>query len=543
MSPRTAIIILLLAVVPFLALSLPFYSWIPDDAYISFQYARSFAEGDGLVFNPDERVEGFSNPLWTLLLAAVARLGRDIEVVAPLISYAAALLLLGAFLALLAGAYPASESISRRNRALVVGSMTFAFGAFFPLAFYATSGLETVLFVLCLVLGARLHLRAGPRGSGWVVYASLAAFLVAALLRPEGIGFLLISIVFLFFKVGRPSGRLLAAIVLALFAYLTALSIRFEYFGSVLPNTYFAKPPVTLHYFAPLWRGLAYVSRFLAKSGVVLLIVFALVIPQDRRKRYAWLYLWAMAGYQLFFIVVVGADVLRFDRFAVPLAPWLYALAGMGFLGFLDGAEKRGRRFARRVVVVGVVLLTAANAAQAVNARARFCFHDWMHSRSHRAIGEMLRDLIPPGAEIVANEIGAVRYHSRRPVIDMLGLTDETVASIRYRSFREFGLGSSEWSARAVTHYLLSRDPECILVPSTEVLSLADKTKHRDTMHPLWYSLLASPNLEDRYRPVLYAEIHRSKYFYVFLRNDIKFPPAHFAVPREECLRVHRLDD
>lgn len=542
MSFRTAIVILLAALAPFAALSLPFYHWIPDDAYISFQYARSLVEGDGLVFNPDERVEGFSNPLWTLLLAGGGRLGREIETTAPLASFAAAILLLGAFPALVARSYPASDSIRSRDRSLVVGLMTFAFGSFFPLAFYATSGLETTAYVLCLVIGALLHLRTGSRASGWAVYASLASFLVAALLRPEGIGFLLINVVFLFFKSRRPSGGLIAAVILVLFAYLTALSIRFEYFGGMLPNTYFAKPPVTLHYFAPLWRGLAYVSRFLVKSGVVFMLVFALVIPQDRRRRHAWLYFWALAGYQLFFIVAAGADVLRFDRFAVPLVPWLYALAAMGFLGFLDGGDKRGRRFARRVVAAGAVLLVAVNFAQAANARARYCEHDWMHSRAHRAIGEMLGDLVPPGSEIVANEIGAIRYLSRRPVIDMLGLTDRTVAAIRYRSFREYGVGSSEWSARAVTQYLLGRDPECILVPSGSVLSLTDKTRHKSTMHPLWYSLLASPVLEDRYRPVLYTEIRESKYLYVFLRNDIKFPPAHFSVPRSECLQVNRLD-
>jgi hypothetical protein len=37
-----------------------------DDAYISFQYAKNWASGQGLVFNAGERVEGFSNFLWWL---------------------------------------------------------------------------------------------------------------------------------------------------------------------------------------------------------------------------------------------------------------------------------------------------------------------------------------------------------------------------------------------------------------------------------------------------------------------------------------------
>ena len=40
-----------------------------DDAYISFRYAKNLAEGNGLVYNIGQRVEGYTNFLWTLLIA------------------------------------------------------------------------------------------------------------------------------------------------------------------------------------------------------------------------------------------------------------------------------------------------------------------------------------------------------------------------------------------------------------------------------------------------------------------------------------------
>ena len=45
--------------------------WLTDDAFISFRYARNLLEGHGLVFNPGERVEGYTNFLWVLELAAL----------------------------------------------------------------------------------------------------------------------------------------------------------------------------------------------------------------------------------------------------------------------------------------------------------------------------------------------------------------------------------------------------------------------------------------------------------------------------------------
>ena len=48
-----------------------------DDAFISFRYAENWANGLGWVFNVDEYVEGFSNPLWTGLFGLVFWMGGD----------------------------------------------------------------------------------------------------------------------------------------------------------------------------------------------------------------------------------------------------------------------------------------------------------------------------------------------------------------------------------------------------------------------------------------------------------------------------------
>src|SRR5207247_899918 len=49
--------------------------WLVDDAFISFRYAQHLVDGYGLVFNPGERVEGYTNFLWTMIMAAVIWIG------------------------------------------------------------------------------------------------------------------------------------------------------------------------------------------------------------------------------------------------------------------------------------------------------------------------------------------------------------------------------------------------------------------------------------------------------------------------------------
>src|SRR5205814_5237660 len=51
------------------------FDFVNDDAYISFRYARNLAEHGQLVFNLGERVEGYTNFLWTVLLAACMKVG------------------------------------------------------------------------------------------------------------------------------------------------------------------------------------------------------------------------------------------------------------------------------------------------------------------------------------------------------------------------------------------------------------------------------------------------------------------------------------
>ncbi len=54
------------------------YAWVMDDAYVYFRYIENLLVLDyGLVYNHGEYVEGFSSPLWLLLLTALRATGLD----------------------------------------------------------------------------------------------------------------------------------------------------------------------------------------------------------------------------------------------------------------------------------------------------------------------------------------------------------------------------------------------------------------------------------------------------------------------------------
>jgi arabinofuranosyltransferase len=110
--------------------------WLCDDAYISFRYADNWARGLGPVFNAGEKVEGYTNFLWTALLAVLIKLGAhpgQASLVISLGCFVGALLLLDRLA--LQVTYP-------EGRGLGIGALLA--GASFLVANFATSGLETL---------------------------------------------------------------------------------------------------------------------------------------------------------------------------------------------------------------------------------------------------------------------------------------------------------------------------------------------------------------------------------------------------------------
>jgi len=516
------------ALVAFAAASLPFVHWIPDDAYISFEYARNLAQGHGLVFNAGERVEGFSNLLWTLLLAGIGRLGADIATWAPLLALAFGFGAVALFVRILAGWLAANHPATP----LLLGCSAIVAGFFFPLAFYASSGLETPFYLCCVLAGTALYLRGRLENHPASHALAILAWLAAALTRPEAILFLLVNSA-LTARHGDRRARWLTAA--ALVVYAVVWLVKFRYYGLWLPNTYYAKPGAAVGYAAPIFRGLAYLLRFFAKSGLWLILPFAVMRPPRGRSRARAIhsYLWMIVFIQCGFIVFVGADVLRFDRFTIPFVLPLVALAAVSGQSRL----RRDRGPARLAVVALTLVIVALNVGQSYLANRKYCIHDWMHATALRRTGEMIHDMQIGQGVIVANEIGAIRYYGGMPVVDMLGLTDRTVSRIRFESFQKYGIGSSDWSARAVSNYLLARRPSAVLLPTTRPLDLKHRETHAGSMHPLWFAIFTHPDFEASYDATRVIRIHENKYIYLFLRRGTaarETPPP----PAARCFEV-----
>src|SRR6185436_1121968 len=93
---------------------------LSDDAFITLRYAENFARGQGLVFNPGERVFGCTEPLLAVLLGAARWVsGVPLPILATAIH---ALGLLALATLILVGAVRAGSALS----GVVAGSLILA---------------------------------------------------------------------------------------------------------------------------------------------------------------------------------------------------------------------------------------------------------------------------------------------------------------------------------------------------------------------------------------------------------------------------------
>ncbi|MFM1874014.1 MAG: hypothetical protein RL398_3436 [Planctomycetota bacterium] len=286
-------------------------TWVCDDAFITLRYAENFANGLGLVYNAGERVEGYSNPTWTVLCAVAMRLGLD----GVAFSQWLGMLCYGLLI-------PATWWTGRRlagDGATFLPLAACGVAAHYHLRDFASCGLETLGFVLLVTLLVGLLARAS-RGRDFAVACVVAV--AAALTRPDGglVGAVAGAVAVLVSFRQRRLAPALGYALPGLCLFVPFLAWRFLYYGEWLPNTFFAKSAGDPY----PGQGWFYVGLFFSVYWVLLpALVALLAMPWLRRGRPSpWLLPWFVGTY-LAFVVWVGGDFML-ARFVLPVTPLLY---------------------------------------------------------------------------------------------------------------------------------------------------------------------------------------------------------------------------
>jgi hypothetical protein len=477
-SSKTVAVVLLGLAAAGLVLHALAYPFITDDAYISFRYAYNLAHHGQLTFNVGERVEGYTNFLWTALLGVLLRLGLRPEAMSRILGAGfgvAGLLLTYAFTRI----YRGGRATGWDALAPLMLASTASYAA------WCSGGLETQMFTALVLGGMTLYL---AEEAGWVTRrASGLLFALSAMTRPEGVGFFALAA----FHRGATcwlgiGGREQSAgarwrrwllldrsslrwIIGFAVPYGVFFLWRLLYYGYPFPNTYYIKAGGGAAAGAIKW-GLPYLWDFVRENKLCLFLPLLLLfrprttwrreatVPGDTvtsddgaprraapdgplglRPAFVWTYVGLTALALSAYVVLVGGDFMTLGRFFVPLLPLLALFVQESLREMVERPRVLGTWRPLRMALTAALMvgLLLVNSVGLYRENQKLAYHRWgldtmayldRFAADRIRVGTWMRKNLPLDTYLAVGGAGAIVYASRLRALDTFGLNDLYIA-------------------------------------------------------------------------------------------------------------------
>lgn len=397
--------------------------YVLDDPYITLAMARSFAEAGVWGVTTAAFTHTSSSPGWTLLLAALHRMGARSEAIPFVLSLVA-----GAIFLVIADDILRAGRIGARRRVMTLVLALFAA----PLAAVAFTGLEHAAHAAAMaawLYAAAVTLEA-PAGKSHERRVLILAPLVTALRYESMLAVVLVSVV-----LARRGRHGLAMALLALAAApLVAVGLAgYAHGWDLLPTSVALKGNnlLTVGTWAFLVRFALQVRAVLPLGALTCMVVWTLFAVQasPRARTFALL----CVGTTLLHLAFAGVGwFFRYEAY----------LVAIGILALTITARTVPRGLAWRVCAMLTLALLVWRGVKSSAAVAPASAGVY---RQQYQMGLFLRHSYQ-GRPVVVNDIGAVSYLARITPVDLAGLATMPVA--RARLSRTFGVETIRTAAR-----------------------------------------------------------------------------------------------
>ena len=417
-------------------------AWISEDSFITLRYVSNTLNGYGAVFNPGEFVQGYTHPLWFLLLLIGSAISHDEIVAATILSLGltlSSLLLFG-------------YSLMAHTNDPLVAVFVFVLACSFFISSdiwvsFQTGGLENALshlLILLIITEAYFH---GTERPGLL----LLGLGLLCLSRPDYVFFALPFGVLILLRLRSSDlwGPLFATLPLVAW-----LLFAWWYYGSPLPNTGVAKLG-TYSLKQGIALGLYYLADWIANDPVAAILTIAILVyctSVSRGNRNMRVILIGMMLH-LAWVISIGGDFMR-GRFLMPVFTASIIVGAYEISRMLEDRSVRiGYAHALGLVLtISVAVFISFRNASDTDGRLRGFVANERKFYPGYSLQTFLRDghLINPYLDLAfagelrtyAEDCGPVTVHYRNPgtigylagpnvtVIDTLGLTDRFIATL-----------------------------------------------------------------------------------------------------------------
>lgn len=422
------------------------YFCLFDDAMISMRYAWNLAQGNGLVWNVGERVEGYTNLLMTLVMAVSSLFLNQSNAVLAVQALGVLILLGSGYIALRIADLFFEDSDSWQRTALRLIAFTVTL-FYYPLSYWTLMGMETGLLTLLLMASVWAAFRfAKTYQNRDLIQLGLFSGL-AYLARPDAVIFS--GILFVYVLVVLIQARRLRSMFWRLAGSAAILGVfiggqllfRWLYYGEWVPNTYVLKMigmPIAVR----LQNGFEFTKPFIQRSWPLMLIVLIDLIFNFHKQK---LVLTAMAMAIVAYQVWVGGDAWPYWRMMSPVMPMVLLLFGLALLSMIDsfstskafqGYFMRNPLMPRAAVpgFIAVVLAVAGLALADYGFRREVLFLQPAYqvgaNKNNINIALALKAVTTENATVGVTWGGTVPYYSERKAVDFLGKSDKFIAAL-----------------------------------------------------------------------------------------------------------------
>ena len=464
-----------------------FIHFTQDDVYISLRYSLNLALGNGLVFNPGEKLESYTNFLWVIM----GRIGffnfisgsihfiitnffpHYLDVTGYQNNFEPLLFL--KFISLLS--FCGVIIFSFRLSKLLIPVQNIYFHLIAPAVLavsvqfhvWGASGLEEIFFTFLITVSFYYFIQyLGTDNKKDVILSALSVFL-AFLTRPEA---LMPAVLFagIFISKTVRSGKINKKdfCFYGIFGLLALIYLLWKksYFGVILPATYLVKGG---HNVFDLFLGLKYVWEFVVfDSNSILLagVLFSLTVRtvrKDVKPGYA-----ACAFFIFFYflyMIKIGGDIFPLFRLFVPATVFIIILAADGvyqfhlFLQYILRNKTISSYLKNiRILFVCLVLIFI------------FCRYNFS-LKEHTAFTKVdsdLKDAFWPvalylnknasaGDGVIFQDMGYIPYHNNNlRFIDVIGLCNKDLSSLiyqyKYSAYSEYLMGQ-QWPQKIAKYF------------------------------------------------------------------------------------------
>jgi arabinofuranosyltransferase len=288
-------------------------AWMFDDAYITFRTVENLINGYGLTWNPGERVQTFTHPLWMLLITFFYFFTTEFYYTTIAISF---VLCLSAVLIFYSFLHKETLWKPCIFVLLLVSSKAFID--------FSSSGLENPLSFFLLSIFYVLILSHSNRLTDFTAKEIFYLFFVASLIFINRVDLILLCIpalLFISIVMMRKNGLIFIKYAGAgLLPAITWLLFSLVYYGFFLPNTAYAKLATGISSMLLLKQGIYYYLYTLFFDSITLIIIgitlFLTIYRWNTNK--ASLILFFGVGFYLLYILRIGGDFCGGRFFSVP---------------------------------------------------------------------------------------------------------------------------------------------------------------------------------------------------------------------------------